>query len=63
MAIVLLILSSLALLAAMLYLSLSVNEFEKRVKGLDTIIQKRYRILSPVKSPEAEARAKARGKA
>ena len=51
----LLVLASLVLLATMFYLTVSVNEFEKKVKDLDAILKKRYRIQTHAKSSEQKA--------
>jgi len=50
MAIVLLIASALLLPAALLYLTLSVNDFEKNTKALAAFLQKRYHIEPPKKA-------------
>jgi hypothetical protein len=50
MAIVLLILIALVLPAALLYLTLATNDFEKSTRALGTFIQKRY-VLEPPKKP------------
>jgi len=52
MAIVLLILFALLLPAALFYLTLSVNDFEKNIKALAAVLQRRYHIEPPpVKKP------------
>lgn len=50
MAIVLLIILALLLPAALLFLTLSVNDFEKNTKALADALQKRYRIEPPKKA-------------
>jgi hypothetical protein len=50
MAIVLLIVSALVLPAALLYLTLSVNDFEKNTKALTAVLHKRYHIEPPKKA-------------
>jgi hypothetical protein len=49
MAIVLLIILALLLPAALLFLTLSVNDFEKNTKALAAALQKRYHIEPPKK--------------
>lgn len=51
MAIVLLILFALLLPAALFYLTLSVNDFEKNIKALAAVIQQRYHMEPPPKKP------------
>ena len=63
MAIVLLIILALLLPAALLYLTLSVNDFEKNTKALAAVLQKRYYIEPPKKaSPGQPAGAAKTGK-
>jgi hypothetical protein len=50
MAIVLLIILALLLPAALLFLTLSVNDFEKNTKALADALQKRYHIEPPKKA-------------
>ena len=50
MAIFLLIVLALLLPAALLYLTLSVNDFEKNTKALSAVLQKRYHIEPPKKA-------------
>ncbi len=50
MAIVLLIILALLLPAALLFLTLSVNDFEKNTKTLAASLQKRYHIEPPKKA-------------
>lgn len=50
MAIVLLIVVALFLPAALLYLTLSVNDFEKNTKALAAVLMKRYHQEPPKKS-------------
>lgn len=50
MAIVLLIAFALLLPAALLYLTLSVNDFEKNTKALTAVLHKRYHIEPPKKA-------------
>lgn len=50
MAIVLLIMFALLLPAALLFLTLSVNDFEKNTKTLAAVLQKRYHIEPPKKA-------------
>lgn len=50
MAIVLLIVIALLLPIALLYLTLSVNDFEKNTKTLAAVLQKRYHIEPPKKA-------------
>jgi hypothetical protein len=52
MTIVILILATVMLLAAMLFLTVSVNEFEKKARSLEALIQKRYRVQSAIKSQD-----------
>ncbi len=52
MTIVLLVLAAIILPATMLVLSLSVNDFEKRVRTLVDIMVKRYTIEPPKPAPE-----------
>jgi len=54
----LLIPASLVLLAAMFYLSVSVNEFERKVHDLDAVVKKRYR-QPQIKSSDAREGAQA----
>jgi len=50
MSILLLIAFTLLLPAALLYLTLSVNDFEKNTKALAAVLQKRYHIEPPKKA-------------
>jgi hypothetical protein len=54
MTVALLILAALVLPASMLFLSLSVNDFEKHAKALVDILVKRYTIEPPKPPPEKE---------
>ena len=51
MTIVLLIVIGLLLPAALLYLTLSVNDFEKNTQALAAVLQKRYHLEPPKKAP------------
>jgi hypothetical protein len=62
MAVVLLIVLALLLPAALLYLTLSVNDFEKNTKALAAVLQKRYHLEPPKKAaPGALSAAPAPG--
>ena len=50
MSILLLIVFALLLPAALLYLTLSINDFEKNTKALTAVLQKRYHIEPPKKA-------------
>ena len=49
MTLVLFLLVGLLLIAALVHLALSVNEFEEKVRNLEKIVQGRYQIDAPVK--------------
>jgi hypothetical protein len=60
MAIVLLIILALLLPAALLFLTLSVNDFEKHTKALADVLQKRYHIEPPKKAAPGQPALPAR---
>ena len=53
MTIVILIIAALVLPLALLYLTLSVNDFEKNTRALEAILHKRYHIEPPKKAANA----------
>jgi hypothetical protein len=54
---------TLLILAAMLYLTLAVNEFEHKTKELAAMLEKRYTLVVPQKKSATAGPAHSQGKA
>lgn len=57
-----LLIGTFVILAAMLYLTLAVNDFERKTRELAVLLERRYTISVPQKQKTIEGPAKAKAK-